>query len=621
MKLSVSIMAHPRRKEMVEELLKQLPATQVAWDTDNNVWHTCRASWELYDKTADYHVVIQDDALVCDDFITKAIEILKSLEKPQVVCFYVGDKAFRHGSKSFTARKIYNEVAICFPIEHIEPMINFCDMMNSNTDRNIERYCKRKKLSVYYPLPSLVDHRDTPSLYREIYQKPEPDKPRKAFHFIGKVDGTVGIGVTTHNRKEICLETVRRIKEFTPNAKVVVVDDASEDPPLSDYRFETNVGISRAKNKCLELLDDCDHIFLFDDDCYPTELGWEQDYIRSPYPHLSYTFDKARGKPNGNTLLSTRHGHKFYKHACGCMLYIDKRVLETVGGFDIRFTPYGHEHINFSQRIADTFSQQPFIDVENPKLYALDQHTEIRSSFNKNKKKTLRKNHRVVYENKYFPYKFTPNKVTVLAVYFTQVLDPQRQRHWLVENDNPYRWYSSIKDNGSEAVLFSDTELDIPTVITTCTRKPSVERYFVYRDWLKENKRDYVFLTDSTDVEMVSPPQPQKDTLYVGDEEQLLNCLWIKQQADYLTNEDIKDFVRTSGGMTLLNAGIIGGDYETVSRFVDLMCQYLEPDTPCRDMPIVNYVARKYFNPVHGYPVNTPFKKDIYINNVWFKHK
>ena len=109
----------------------------------------------------------------------------------------------------------------------------------------------------------------------------------------------VGVGVTTHNRKESLDAALRNIRKYLPEgAKLVVVDDASTTPvPEADFRFHRNVGIAVAKNKCLELLDDCDHIFLFDDDCWPKCADWWKPYVESPEPHLMYVFrDFAVGK-------------------------------------------------------------------------------------------------------------------------------------------------------------------------------------------------------------------------------------------------------------------------------------------------------------------------------------
>ena len=74
----------------------------------------------------------------------------------------------------------------------------------------------------------------------------------------------IGIGITTHNRYETFSKTLVEIKRYAPkDAKIVVVDDASDIPvPEATFRFDTNVGIAAGKNKCMELLDECDHLFL-----------------------------------------------------------------------------------------------------------------------------------------------------------------------------------------------------------------------------------------------------------------------------------------------------------------------------------------------------------------------
>jgi GT2 family glycosyltransferase len=185
------------------------------------------------------------------------------------------------------------------------------------------------------------------------------------------VSPQIGIGITTHNRKEI-YEIVSKIKHFTPQAKVVVVDDASTSPVVNaTFRFKQNVGIAMAKNKCLELLQECDYIFLFDDDTHPLTFGWEQHYINahlsSGQNHFCFTFDKLKnGNKNGNDLIGTYKGLNKYAKACGCMMFITKKVLEKVGGMSSEYNRYGYEHLGWSYRIANAgLNSHPFYDVPN----------------------------------------------------------------------------------------------------------------------------------------------------------------------------------------------------------------------------------------------------------------
>ena len=189
----------------------------------------------------------------------------------------------------------------------------------------------------------------------------------------------VGIGITTFNRKEVFEKTLSEIKKYTPkDFKIIVVDDGSDIPVKnSDFRFEVNQGSPIAKNKCFELLEDCDHIFLFDDDIYPTCHNWWKPYIESKEPHLNYTF---------KYVSDYWEGHKICDNPNGCMMYYDKIVLEKVGGFDTGFYKYGYWHGSMSCRIYNAgLTSFPFMDIEGSEnlFYCLDEHKKIQSATKK----------------------------------------------------------------------------------------------------------------------------------------------------------------------------------------------------------------------------------------------
>jgi len=124
---------------------------------------------------------------------------------------------------------------------------------------------------------------------------------------------SIGIGITTHNRNQLVASTLAKIQSVSPGAKIVIVDDASQPRVRIEganiYRFSNNVGIARAKNKCLELLRDCEHIFLFDDDTWPTTNGWYIPYVASREPHLMYLFESwSSGNPVGDDRIIYEDG-------------------------------------------------------------------------------------------------------------------------------------------------------------------------------------------------------------------------------------------------------------------------------------------------------------------------
>lgn len=217
----------------------------------------------------------------------------------------------------------------------------------------------------------------------------------------------IGIGITTFNRNKQLTDTLASIKKHTPlNVKIVVVDDGSTLPvPEATFRFEKNQGAPIAKNKCLELLDDCEHIFLFDDDTYPISEGWEQEYIDSGIKHLNYTFKYPFELVNGMRHLQNPNG---------CMMYIHRSVLDEIGGFDTGFIKYGYWHGAFSNRVFNAgLIPHPFIDIagSDKLIYCLDQKPSNRTAtrnrglyLSRNKRRYNKK----INSKEFIPYK--PNK-------------------------------------------------------------------------------------------------------------------------------------------------------------------------------------------------------------------
>ena len=168
----------------------------------------------------------------------------------------------------------------------------------------------------------------------------------------------IGIGITTYGNRVTPAQEI--IKKYSKGAKIVTVNQK---------------GIAKAKNMCLALLDDCEHIFLFDDDCYPKVDYWFVPYIWSGINHLSYTFDRK--------ILHQENGITEYELPSGCMLYINRKCLDIVGGFDTDFEHYSYEHVNYSQRIFNAgLTPARFMDVTLSKNYihSMDEHQQIQSS-------------------------------------------------------------------------------------------------------------------------------------------------------------------------------------------------------------------------------------------------
>jgi len=210
------------------------------------------------------------------------------------------------------------------------------------------------------------------------------------------MNAKIAICITTRNRPEAFATTYLHIQEYLPEgAALFIVDDASDITYCdSDYRFCERVGIPRAKNKCFELAYDwgADHIFLFDDDCYPKMEGWHLPYIQSGVNHLCFTFTSGwEGTSSWNSGY-VNDGFMIHQLGCGCMMYFTRKCLNIVGGFDTEFGLGKYEHTDLSRRIHNAgLTPHRFMDViDSDKLFhSMDQYGQVKRTFNEVERKKL----------------------------------------------------------------------------------------------------------------------------------------------------------------------------------------------------------------------------------------
>lgn len=194
-RVSVAIMAHRKREAFIPQLLAKLdrPA-QVVWDERDERWDTGRRAMLAYDPDATHHLVVQDDAIIPRDLVSGLELGLQYVPAGSPLCLYAGrgrpfraavqqlvDRAGR-GTSWLTMSQLHWGVGIVMPTELIGPMVAWCDERTDvpNYDKRISRWCQHRRLTVYYPWPSLVDHRDSPSLVEG-----RGSAGRRAHRFIG----------------------------------------------------------------------------------------------------------------------------------------------------------------------------------------------------------------------------------------------------------------------------------------------------------------------------------------------------------------------------------------------------------------------------------------------------
>jgi hypothetical protein len=260
----------------------------------------------------------------------------------------------------------------------------------------------------------------------------------------------IGIGITTHNRSHIISKTISNIVTNTScgGIKYILVDDNSDNNHRSEnekiakkynisYHYnKENLGIAKSKNKCLEYIDDCDYIFLFDDDCYPIRDNWWDKFIEASEEtnceHFSLTFDHtSSGRPNGNKLLGKINKNKFiieeYSNPCGILLFMTKNCIEKIGGFDSNYGLYGKEHVGYSMRCHNLgLTIGNFLSVSNTLeyFYSYDYESKIPSALPWDVKQESRAINEIVFIDEKQSYDYKPyKKMDVCITYIDSEID------------------------------------------------------------------------------------------------------------------------------------------------------------------------------------------------------
>ncbi|NII54925.1 hypothetical protein [Luteibacter sp. SG786] len=140
----------------------------------------------------------------------------------------------------------------------------------------------------------------------------------------------IGIGVITTD--------VRSVPEAFPSL--------CEEGSL--VRIEKDVekaGAAVTRNKCLRYLMDqgCEHVFLFDDDCYPTMKGWERYVIDEAARHNMHFIGlpeifKSRPLASDGELI-------FWDRVIGCFCYQTRALLQAIGGYNPSYVRYGYNDV------------------------------------------------------------------------------------------------------------------------------------------------------------------------------------------------------------------------------------------------------------------------------------
>lgn len=138
----------------------------------------------------------------------------------------------------------------------------------------------------------------------------------------------IGIGITTTTKRTV----TTHYGLLAPKGAEVLT-----------YVDQAMLGPARARNVVLKSLYDsgCEHIFTFDDDCYPVLEGWA-DYIIAQAQLHNIDF-VGLPSPFESVPLGSRDELVFWNSVLGCFTYQTRKAMDTVGYYNTAYERYGHE--------------------------------------------------------------------------------------------------------------------------------------------------------------------------------------------------------------------------------------------------------------------------------------
>jgi GT2 family glycosyltransferase len=196
----------------------------------------------------------------------------------------------------------------------------------------------------------------------------------------------IGIGLSTYNRPDEALSIARAIRDTTENTNLICSIDGGSflnydlgaiSSTCDDIIIGSNQGVCRNKNRLLVYLQNCDFIFLIEDDLRPLKKGWVEMYIealnKSGYQHFNYIHTLARSLKISEKEVSDKITFEYYEDLGGALMIVTKECLNKVGILDPDYKFYGYGHCDYTRRcrLAGIY---PSVEEGNPHIKGIDEY-------------------------------------------------------------------------------------------------------------------------------------------------------------------------------------------------------------------------------------------------------
>jgi hypothetical protein len=178
-RLSFTVMAHQKREKWAKRIAKNI-GCDITWDRRNDRHDTGLRAIKAYDPDATHHVVIQDDVILCKNFVAIVNDAVRYAHPYAPIGLYYGAKgsassaharaaleADKHNASWIVRKGPIWGPGIIYPVATIPDLLKyFSSSIVENYDRRVMYYYQSVEQDCWYTYPSLVDHRqqNNPSL-------------------------------------------------------------------------------------------------------------------------------------------------------------------------------------------------------------------------------------------------------------------------------------------------------------------------------------------------------------------------------------------------------------------------------------------------------------------------
>lgn len=166
--IDIKIMAHPSRRDNVLKILKQLNMEENIVIYDNreiggDALYTARKAWLSplpSDKT--HRLVLQDDILLCDNFLNIVSDIINTMKDKVISLFnLVPIEMVKNKQCCYMKYETLSGCAIIMPAIYIQECWRWIDDNSGGRKQDdllIADYCKKHNIDMFTTIPTIVQH-------------------------------------------------------------------------------------------------------------------------------------------------------------------------------------------------------------------------------------------------------------------------------------------------------------------------------------------------------------------------------------------------------------------------------------------------------------------------------